>query len=58
MKKYTLYFEFFGRKMKFSCVARSESEAKLIVIDKIQFHKITETSDNDLEELFKKFFGI
>ena len=40
MEKFTIYFELFGKKMKTEIQARSESEAKQKLFDKIVFHKI------------------
>lgn len=65
MKSYTVYFELFGKKMKFSCTAKDAADAKRIVRDRIEFHKIEETTAKDLSELaelipdeLKKIFGI
>ncbi len=41
-KTYTLYFEFFGRKMKMRVNAESKLAAQQKVIDRISFHKIVE----------------
>lgn len=44
-KKYILFFELYGKKMKTVIEARSASDAKNILKDKIIFHKI-EVDDN------------
>ena len=42
MKTYDVYFELFGKKMKTSVNAISESKAKEIVQNRIIFHKVAE----------------
>jgi hypothetical protein len=56
MKKYTIYVDFFGKKMKVQVEANSEYSAimkvnKSLVIDKV------EEEENDLDVL-KNFLGI
>jgi len=47
MRNYTVYFELFGKKLKVSRIlAENEADAKRMVSDKIQFHKVEiDTSD-------------
>lgn len=42
MKKYTLYFEFYGHKMRTTINAKSENEAKEIVKNNLEFKKVIE----------------
>jgi hypothetical protein len=42
MKNYTLYFEFFGRKMKTTVSAESCQDAKEMVIGRVNFMSIYE----------------
>jgi hypothetical protein len=39
-RNYTVYFEFFGKKMKHTLFASSQESAKQQIIDKITFDKI------------------
>jgi hypothetical protein len=45
MKKYEIYFELFGKKMKTTITAPTKDVAKQIVKDKIIFHKIEREPD-------------
>lgn len=65
MKKYDVYFEIFGKKMKASVAAKSEEDAKAAIKEKIIFHKVHEdvfdTDSKDLKEAFdaiKNFLNI
>ncbi len=40
MREYTVYFYFFGRKMKTKVIAKTEAEAQQQVIDKLVFIKV------------------
>ena len=40
MKKYTVYFELFGKKMKTTVLASSKIEAQERILSKVKFHKI------------------
>jgi len=55
MKRYKIYFEFYGKKMSTTVMAENEFEAKNQVRNRINFLK-TETSDNDFFEYFKDIF--
>lgn len=58
MKKYTVYFDVFGKKLKTSVVASNEEEAKRRVLDKIVFDKVEPEKNNldDMIDMFKKIF--
>jgi hypothetical protein len=45
MKKFTIYFELFGKKMKTTVLSDTEENAKKQVKDKIIFHKIEKESE-------------
>ena len=47
MKNYTLYFEFFGRKMKTTVSAESCQEAKDQVADRLNFMSIYENAERE-----------
>lgn len=53
MKKFTIWFEIFGKKMKTTIEANNESEAKQALARKIIFHKI-ETS-SFMDDILKEF---
>ena len=57
MKTYTLYFEFYGRKMKTKVVAESVGEAKSLVLSKVKFLKVEDTEDAMLREFGDLFKG-
>jgi len=60
--KYTVYFELFGKKMKYETEADSEADAKRNVSEKLIFHKVvkqprmpnTGNTFYDLINLFKR----
>ena len=55
MKKYKVYFEFFGRKMKTEIFANDKLDAKVKIAEMIKFHKvetIEETMYKDLKDIF------
>jgi hypothetical protein len=43
--KYTVYFEIFGKKMKYMVEATSEDEARSKIVEQIIFHKVVKNSD-------------
>jgi len=45
MKNFDVYFEIYGKKMKATIMAESESEAKELLKNKIIFHKIEPKKD-------------
>jgi len=53
--KYTVFFEFFGRKMKHSVEAESEQEAKKIIFYKVEHPN--PHSDEDFLNYLKDIFG-
>ena len=57
MKKYKLYFEFYGKKMKTTVTAKNEHEAVQIVNSKIFIIKIVPEPKLTLDE-FKNAFGM
>jgi len=61
MKNYIVYFEMFGKKVKTTILAKSTTEAKQNVINKIKFHKITENPEDEFNkgvDIFNKFNDI
>lgn len=61
MKTWTVYFEFFGKRMKTDVKADSFYAAQCKVKDKIIFHKTVETkdeiTDGDFFEALKDLLG-
>lgn len=63
-KKYTVYFEIFGKKMKAYVLAESREHAKRIIRDKIIFHKVSIDENEeynksvDAFDNLKNLFGI
>jgi hypothetical protein len=45
MKNYTIYFEFYGKKMKTTIMAENEEKAKELVKSKIIFDKVEKSKD-------------
>ncbi len=60
MKKYEIFFEIYGKKLKTTIEANSEEKAKEIVKNKIRFDKITElkSKDDDIVDQMLNMFGI
>jgi len=56
MRKYKLYFEFYGRKMQTTVIAKSELEAKQKVKDNLTFLKIV--PEQDPVDFLKNMFGM
>jgi hypothetical protein len=54
-KKYTVYFELYGKKMKTEVYAKDSVDAKKVIKDKIIFHKIEADSINDVKDAFDGF---
>jgi hypothetical protein len=50
MKKFKVYFEIFGKKMKTSITANSREEAKQLLMKKIIFHKVELDEDFKLQD--------
>lgn len=50
MKNYIVYFEMFGKKMKTTILAETETEAKQKVTDKIKWHKVVEKPNDVFNE--------
>ncbi len=58
-KKYTVYFEFYGRKMKTTVTAKHEIEAKQKVHERLIFHSVNEIEENkNVMDFFTDIFGI
>ena len=55
MKDFIVYFELYGKKMKATVKAFNEDGAKLIIKDKIIFHKV---KPKDVEDITKGFEDI
>ena len=55
LRKYTVYFELYGKKMRVKVLAESEHDAKQVVKSDIKFHKI-EYDKNDDYNLAMNFF--
>lgn len=59
MKEYIVYFEIYGKKLKTTIKASSQSEAKNIVAGKLKFNKILEKTIGDpIVDHFKNIFNI
>lgn len=54
MKTFTVYFSIFGRKMKHTLKADTELEARMLIRDKIIFHKIEIENGSDIFDFFGK----
>lgn len=50
MKNYDVYFEIFGKKMKTTILAETMTEAKQKVINKIKWHKVVETPQDEFNQ--------
>lgn len=56
MKKITVYFELFGKKMKTEVFAENNTQAMNVVKNKIIFHKFEEEKiKNPIEDFLKGF---
>jgi hypothetical protein len=60
MRKYKIYFEIFGKKMKFETCAMNEDEAKMKVINRIRWYSFEVIEDEseiigDFLNGFKKY---
>lgn len=61
MKNHTVYFEFFGKKMKTQILAKDQEDAKQKIKEKIKFEKIVaDTSKffDDLNDHLNRLKGI
>lgn len=56
--KYKIYFEFFGRKMQTEIQAENKEQAKHIIKNRIIFHEVKESTDDDTLNLIKEMLGI
>jgi hypothetical protein len=57
MKKFEIFFEIYGKKLKTTIEANSEEKAKEIVKNKIRFDKITELKSND-DDIVDRMMGM
>jgi hypothetical protein len=56
MKQYTLYFSFFGRKIKHTITAHNEAHAKKLLEAKINYIKVKEEPvRNPIEDFLRGF---
>ncbi len=55
MKNYKIYFEVYGKKMKTTVKAKTETEAKELIKNKIKFIKVIQ---EDPIDFLKNIFGI
>jgi hypothetical protein len=51
MKKFNVYFEIFGKKLKTEVEASSQEDAKKKIKNKIIFHKVEKTFDDNKNEV-------
>ena len=60
MKKFVIYFEIFGKKMKTTLLSDTEENAKKEIINKIVFHKIEKEKSqfNKDSDFFDNFMDI
>lgn len=60
MKNFSVYFEIYGHKIKVENVlAETESEAQMIIKNKIKFHKTVQVIEQDVTlERLKNMFGM
>lgn len=58
MNTYTIFFELYGKKMKTTVKAKSESEAKKLIAEKIIFYKVIKQIDTDIPDFFKDIFSL
>ena len=55
---YTVYFELYGHKMKARVLAKSEEEARYMIIGKLIFYKVIRQNNGlppGFNEIFQKF---
>lgn len=60
MKNFVIYFEFYGRKIKTTVLSDNEENAKKVIINKINFHKIEKEDSqfNKYSDFFDNFMDI
>lgn len=56
--KYKIYFEFFGKKMVCEIKATNENEAKFLLKEKINIHKIEPIKENNDNVGFDKLMDM
>jgi hypothetical protein len=57
MKSYTIWFEFFGKKMKTTVVAQNQKEAREKLRDKIIVHQVRPSDDDFVKDFFDVLKG-
>jgi len=58
MKRFTVYFTLYGKKMKVTKMALSKDDAKAKVKNDIQFDLIRQENDDAVIDFFKDMFGM
>jgi cytochrome c biogenesis protein ResB len=61
MNEYTIYFELYGKKLKTTILAKSEEDAKKMILSKIVFHKIVKENNktfNQSKDVFNNIMDI
>lgn len=51
MRQFKVYFEIFGKKMRVNILAADENEARQKVLEKVNFRKVEEDSDDVFNEV-------
>lgn len=54
-KKFSVYFEIYGHKIKANITASSEAEAKRKIVSKLKFNKVVELKDEASDETYKHY---
>jgi hypothetical protein len=58
MPKFKVYFQIYGRKLKATVEAKSETEARLKVVEKLQIDLVERIDElDDFPNIFKEIFG-
>jgi hypothetical protein len=57
MKSYTIWFEFFGKKMKTTVLAQNQKEAREKLRDKIIIHQVRPSDDDFVKDFFDLLKG-
>jgi hypothetical protein len=57
MKSYTIWFEFFGKKMKTTVLAQNQKEAREKLWNKIIVHQVRPSDDDFINEFFDLLKG-
>jgi hypothetical protein len=57
MKSYTIWFEFFGKKMKTTVLAQNQKEAREKLLNKIIIHQVRPSDDDFVKDFFDLLKG-